>query len=268
MFSNYRIVTLLSALALTVAGCGASPGGPLASTRAAHGGLDTYRAYKSVAYDLSDWPFAATPPLHDRQTIDLTNRTVHIHGANNAGGAYTVVFDGKDAWVDDPAALGLPARFYYNTPFYFFAMPFVFADPGVKLESLPDFTTGDGKTYRVLRASYGAGVGDAPDDDYVLYIDPTTGRLEFAHYIVTFRALADQNKTPEEMDRHVIAFDWQTVDGLLVPATFHFHHFDAANITGAPISTVTINNVQFSASRPDQTLFQKPAGAVADRSHL
>ncbi|MCR9142882.1 MAG: hypothetical protein NXI24_11565 [bacterium] len=246
--------------------CG-GPQGPqaLQQTLQTHGGLGEFRSFKGVSYDLTNWPFAAVPPINDRQTIDLSNRTVHISGTNSAGGAYTLGFDGKEAWIDDPAALGLPARFYYNTPFYFFAMPFVFADPGVTVSPEPDFTNGD-KSYRVVKITYGAGVGDSPEDDYILYLDQTSGRIEFAHYIVSYKALAG-GKPAADLERHVVVFDWQSADGLVVPAKFHFHAYDPEKIVGEKLASVGVENVKFSKTRPDQALFQKPAGASVDSSH-
>ncbi|MEQ9365031.1 MAG: hypothetical protein RIF32_12340, partial [Leptospirales bacterium] len=70
-----------------------------------------------------------------------------------------------------------------------------------------------------------------------------------------------------ELERHVVVFDWQTVDGLVVPAKFHFHAYDPESIVGKQLASVGVENVQFSASRPDQALFLKPEGAPVDTSH-
>lgn len=262
----FAAAAVLAGGILSVTACGGPKGPPLLEkTLTAHGGLGSFRAYESVVYDHTNWPFAAVPPISDRQTIDLSNRMIHISGKNNAGASYTLGFDGNEAWIDDPAALGLPARFYYNTPFYFFAMPFVFADSGVTLTEQAGITL-DGKTYKVLKATYGPTMGDSPEDDYVLYIDEQTGRLEFADYIVSFKALAG-GKAAAELERHVIVFDWQNVDGLVVPAKFNFHVYDAEKIIGKQLASVGIENVKFSKSRPDQALFRKPEGTTVDASH-
>ncbi len=92
------------------------------------------------------------------------------------------------------------------------------------------------------------------------------GGLEFAHYIVSFKALAG-GKAPAELERHVVAFEWQSVGGLVVPAKFNFHAYDPETIVGERLASVGIENVEFSKSKPDQALFQKPEGATVDASH-
>ncbi len=71
------------------------------------------------------------------------------------------------------------------TPFYFFGMPFVFADPGVKQEALgqKDF---QGQKYDVIKITFAAGTGDAPDDYYIAYVDPASGQLKLSVYVVTY----------------------------------------------------------------------------------
>ncbi len=60
------------------------------------------------------------------------------------------------------------------TPFYFFGMPFVFADPGAVHESLGRKSF-QGQEYDAVRVTFQKGTGDTPDDFYLLYLDPGSG---------------------------------------------------------------------------------------------
>ncbi len=67
------------------------------------------------------------------------------------------------------------------TPFYFFGMPFVFADPGAVHEFLGRKSF-QGQEYDAVRVTFQKGTGDTPDDFYLLYLDPGSGRLKLASY--------------------------------------------------------------------------------------
>lgn len=167
----------------------------------AHGRLEKFRVFGTVEYDLKNWPFGKNAPLTDHQIIDLQSRTVVIKSDN-----YTIGFDGNDVWIAPGSkALGLPARFYAFTPYYFFGLPFLFADAGAQLESL-GIKKLDGKEYDVVNVTFGTGVGDTPEDNYIAYFDKDTHQLRLAHYIVTF-PLFVEGKQPEQLDRHAIVYD-------------------------------------------------------------
>lgn len=103
----------------------------------------------------------------------------------------------------------MPARFYISTPFYFFGIPFVFADPGVHAESLGEKVL-NGRAYDVVKFTYDENVGDTPEDNYVADFDSTTHRLHVVHYIVTYPAFRG-GKSISELERHALVYDeWQT----------------------------------------------------------
>lgn len=65
---------------------------------------------------------------------------------------------------------------------YWLMMPFKLLDSGVILSRLPD-TTLDGRFYNVLHLSF-QNVGLTPGDQYWLYIDPATKRIERWRYLL------------------------------------------------------------------------------------
>ena len=121
----------------------------------------------------------------DHQLFDLRTRTGLITSEK-----YTLGSNGKEVWIKPglDALGGTPPRFYMWTPFYFFGMPFVFADPGAKQESLGKKSF-RGQEYDAVRITFAKGTGDTSDDYYVAYIDPATAQLKLVYYIVTYPAM-------------------------------------------------------------------------------
>ena len=160
----------------------------------------------------------------------------------------------------------MPARFYAFTPFYFFGLPFFFADPGCKHESQGTKTL-DGKEYDVVKFFYEAGIGDTPDDNYVAYFDKETHLLKLVHYIVTYPAFTG-GKSPDELERQAIVYDeWQKVNGLLVPKKVTSHGWQEGKLISESPRSFSYENVTFKKEQPAAGLFTKPEGAAVDESH-
>ena len=215
----------------------------------AHGGLAKYRQFGGMKYEMVGFPLTPAVSKPSTSTVDLVSRNNRIESE-----AYTIGFDGKQAWSKPgPDAVGLPARFYSLGSFYFIGMPFVFADGGVVLTDLGTQTY-KGKSYRVLNAAYHDGTGYTSKDDYNLFIDPATKRLGLINHSVTETGVARVTwEFPE----------WQTVNGLLVPAKLVFYPGFDANPKGEGAATA-VKNVSFSAARPDASTYAPPAGAVIE----
>lgn len=228
----------------------------------AHGGIEKFRTYGTLEYDLIGWP-SKNGKLNDRQLFDLRSR----YGLITSEG-YKIGFNGKEVWITpDIEALGKYPRFYLSTPFYFFVMPFVLADPGAVLTDEGTKTI-DGKEYDAIKVSYEKGVGDTPEDNYVAYFDKETHMLKLLHYIVTYPPFM-KGKSLDELDRHVIMYDeWQESGGLMVPKKVSFHGWDGEKpVTHGDLS-VKYENVVFKEEKPVMSLFKKPEGAEVDNSHL
>jgi hypothetical protein len=164
------------------------------------------------------------------------------------------------------AALGLPPRFYSSTPFYFFGLPFLFADPGAKIKSLGTKEL-NGTEYNVVEITYDPGVGDTPDDNYVAYIDKDTNQLKILNYIVTYPPLM-QGKSIDELERHAAVYEaWQEVNGLTVPKKISFYEWSDDKLGDTEVGFMRFENVSFKEESPDPAIFQKPEGAEVDNSH-
>lgn len=230
--------------------------GELGSTLDAHGGLEKWRAFAGVEYDLN-WK-SAKGDRHDHEIFNLHDRSGLITSDKYSLGSS----DGK-VWIKPglDALGGTPARFYMGTPFYFFGMPFVFADPGSKQESLGK-TKFRGVEYDALKITFAKGTGDTPDDYYTVYLDPDSHQLKLTIYVVTYGMTA-KGKTVDQLERHAIIFDeWQTVAGLLVPKKAQFYKWTGTDLEGAVLGALQYSNVHFLKDAPDPAQFRPPAGAV------
>jgi hypothetical protein len=184
---------------------------PLDATIEAHGGLKTWQAFGSFSSDLRFT--IGGKAIVDHQQFDLKSRTGLVSNAD-----YAIGFDGKSVWFDPTTenALRFPPKFYLSTPFYFFGIPFVFADPGAQSERLPD-PTFKGSPYQVIKVTFANGTGDSPDDTYLVYVEPETARVHLVIYTVTYFARA-AGQPLDNVPTNVIVYDqWESVAGLSVP---------------------------------------------------
>jgi hypothetical protein len=221
-----------------------------------HGGLPRWRSFDSVEFDLT-WE-NAKGARKDHQLFNLRTRDGLITSAE-----YTLGSSKGEVWIKPglDALGGTPPRFYMWTPFYFFGMPFVFDDPGVKRESLGKRSFRD-QQFDATRITFKSGTGDSPDDYYVAYVDPASGQLKLVEYVVTFPSIR-KNKPLEQLEPHAIVFEeWQMADGLLVPKLARFYNWKDGNIEGEPLGKLVFSGIHFSGKTPDDSKFTKPADAV------
>jgi hypothetical protein len=235
--------------------------GQLESTYREHGGLRTWRFFGAAEYDLT-WQTGDKPARKEHHLIELRQRRILVKADS-----YTIGFDGTDCWVSpDLAALqGPPARFWVSTPFYFFGIPFVFADDGVKIESLGTKPF-RGRDHNVFKVTFDKQVGDTPDDDYVVYVDRISHAVRLVHYIVTYPNLRG-DKPVAELERHALVYeDWRSADRLIAPYKASFYNWKNDDIQGDPIGSLTFENVRFRRVPPDLKTFMQPKQAEVDKS--
>ncbi len=214
----------------------------------AHGGLELWRSFGSLSYDI------VKKDKVEHQLIDLHSRKVLI-----TSDKYKIGFDGETAWIspNKDAMGGGSARFYQGVYFYFFALPHVLGDPGLNFETLPDKTIA-GKTYDVVKVSYNDGVGDASGDYYVAHFDKSTHRLDWLLYTVTyFSGESHENYNAVNYE------GWQEVGGLMVPTAFTSYIYKDGEI-GEVRSKTEFDNIKFDTANPASSVFAKPEDAEVD----
>jgi hypothetical protein len=204
-----------------------------------------------------DLTFGGNPVLSGSMLYDPHTNRVRLDVRDTA----ILIYDGERAWIS-PASANVPqARFHLLTWPYFLAAPFKLRDAGSHLE-----TTGlrprDGVGHETALLTFDGGVGDSPDDWYVIYEDPETGLLAAMAYIVTYGGVTAQEAGGEP---HAIVYhDYARIDGVMLSQRWTFHHWsDEAGPHGEPIGAASLSNLRF--VEPAERAFAVPAGVKEDR---
>lgn len=207
----------------------------------AHGGYEQWSKMNSLSYLKSD----------ESTITNLKNRKIRLESPKQ-----TIGFDGTGVWVTPDSVDTKRTRFYHNLYFYFYAMPFVVGDPGAYYEDVEPRELGE-KTYNGIKISYGENIGDAPDDNYIIWYDPDTNQMQWLMYTVTFR-------TGEATDdyRLIRYQNWDTINGLLLATSIQWYNYDGTTV-GEPRGEATVfQNIEVSTEAPDEALFEMPEGAI------
>lgn len=214
----------------------------IAAVFEAHGSIGAWNNMHNLCFTLEK------EQGNETHTIDLKSRKSRIETKK-----FTLGFDGEKVWLAQDSLYYPPnrARFYHNLMFYFYAMPFVLGDDGITYTDV-DPLLFEGVSYPGTKISFGKGVGDAPDDEYILYRDAKTNQMAWLAYTVTY----GKN---EKSDRFsYIKYDqWENVHGMLLPKTLQWYQVE----NGVP--TTMRNEMNFTkptitATQLDATLFAKP----------
>jgi hypothetical protein len=210
----------------------------------AHGGLNHWKKMNNLCFEMKGKSGEET------HTVSLPDRKTKIESKD-----WSIGYDGKGVWLlkHDLGYEGNPV-FYHNLMFYFYAMPFIISDPGTNYETVAP-TELDGKIYNGLKVSYNKGVGDSPEDEYILYFDPETNKMAWLAYTVTFK---DQKKSD---DWHYIKYDrWQDVNGLLLPEKLVWYNIENGKPKGKKMD-VKFDKITATETMLDASVFAKPAEA-------
>ncbi|WP_299385769.1 DUF6503 family protein [uncultured Lacinutrix sp.] len=210
----------------------------------AHGGIDAWKSMKSLSF---------TQEKESGKEVTLTNldsREALIDSPNS-----TIGFDGETPWFvnkTDGDYKGYNPKFGYNLMFYFYAMPFVLADDGINYADAEPLVI-DGVTYPGIQVTYNAGVGETPEDRYVMYYNPETYVMEWLGYTVSF---------VEGIDKKELHFrkygDWQEVNGLKLPNSITGYGFKNDKPTDKAKTPNVFTDVKLSTTAADSKLFAKP----------
>jgi len=221
----------------------------LAKGLVAHGGLENWQKMEGLQFAFQK--DSVTKELHQ---INLKTRKTLI-----TRGDVKVGFDGEEVWVSpNKAAFGKgSARFYHSVYYYFYAMPYVLADPGINYEEVAARMI-DGKSCPGVKITYGANVGDAPDDYYIAYFDPETNLLYGLLYTVTYG-----DGKPNENFSALKYEKWQRVNGLLVPELMVWYKFENDDY-GEKRRGKIFTEVQVSDAGFEEGIFERPEGAEVD----
>ncbi|TLP80606.1 hypothetical protein [Maribacter sp. ACAM166] len=210
----------------------------------AHGGLDKWKAYKTLSFDIMK------PEFTENQIIDLYRRTDKISTPT-----YSLGYDGDNVWLLDIAGTyeGKP-KFYHNLMFYFYAMPYVFADAGLNYEEIPSLEV-EGVTYPGYKISYNSGIGASSKDEYYLHYDADTFQMKWLGYTVTYFS-----KEPSDKISWVNYGDWLKVNEILLPQAITWHVVENGEIK-EPAKMVDFENASLSKVARPKDFYTNPENA-------
>ncbi len=208
-----------------------------------HGGLQNWKEMKSMTYKMDD-----------QITItDLKSRDIKLETPDYSIGS----IDGK-VWIAQDSTY-FPkerARFYHNLMFYFYAMPFLLADDGIVYSDAAPLEK-DGITYPGIKIGYEANVGDAPDDNYMLYYHPETKKMEWLAYTVTY------GKNSKSDQYSYIKYNkWQEVNGLLLPEELTWYKVENNLPTTARGEPRIFTKVDIDRGGLDKRTFEIPENGI------
>jgi len=208
-----------------------------------HGSLEKWLEYNDLQFGLGLGP-------KEEFRLDLKSRHELITGEG-----YSLGFDGNQYWSDvrDTAVGDKNAKFLINLQFYFFAMPFVLGDDGVNLASMPDQEIA-GKTFKVIKATFGTDVGVAPEDQYIVFVDPATRQMEYLLYSVTYF-------NPDNAEKYgaLHYHTWQEVGGLKLPHKATRYSWNSEEqMLGDARGEKVFSQVRLSKEKPDPSTFAPP----------
>ncbi len=206
----------------------------------AHGGFDTWSALKTLSYEMGG----------STTLVELQNRYTRIESEGQ-----TIGFDGENVWVFPASEDADRQRMRYNLMFYFYSFPFVVGDPGINYEVVEPIQLLD-KSYNAVKVSYDSGIGDAPNDSYIVCSDPKTNQMEWLLYTATFGG--------ESKDKYsLIRYEkWKNYGGVILPTKLQWYQYEDS-IVGEPRGGgVEFQNISVSKEYPSMDNFTMPEGAV------
>ena len=212
-----------------------------------HGTLERWNAVKHLGFTLEK------ESGNEKHIVDMKSRKTRIETDK-----WTLGFDGNKVWLEQDSTYYQPerARFYHNLMFYFYAMPFVLGDDGITYSDAKPLTF-EGVSYPGTKISFGAGVGDAPDDEYIIYRNPNDNTMAWLAYTVTY----GRNEKSDRFS-YIKYNEWQkTAEGYVLPRKIQWYKVE----DGVP--KVMANERSFifpvTETKPlDSSIFEKPENGV------
>lgn len=211
---------------------------------AKHGTLERWDKMNALSFEI------VKEEGNEKQSVDLKNRRERIEAATFKTG-----FDGKEYWLEADSTYKGNAVFYHNLMFYFYAMPFVLADPGITYHKAEPVTY-EGKSYPGVRVTYGEGVGISPKDEYFLHYDPETYEMAWLGYTVTYYSNEKSNKLG-----WIRYNDWKEFNGIRLPNSATWFKTTEDGKLEAPRNTRAFANVLLQEKPFSEDVFEKTPSA-------
>ena len=171
----------------------------------------------------------------------------------------SIIYDGKTAWMLDPAAPENNARFHVLTWPWFIMAPFKMEGEGI---TLSEFNTVkfNGKKHHLIKQSFASDMGDAPDDWYRFIISAKTDYINAMTYIVTYNKDVEEANSKPSIIKYM---DYKDFDGTLISTVYEFWYWDKEKfevVGDSPKGFGRVSDVRYISK--DSEIFQIPESAV------
>ncbi|MFC3880501.1 DUF6503 family protein [Algoriphagus namhaensis] len=213
----------------------------------AHGDWEQFYQAKAMSYQM----IHETNLTKETHFINLDTRKTRIDADN-----FQIGFDGEQAWISPNRESfgGNSVRFYHNLYFYFYAIPYVFTDPGVTVTKVENRAL-NGISYPTFAAKFDSDKGDSPEDQYFMLINPETNRLEYLLYTVTFFGNPNPSLSALKYD------DYRNANGLIFPRILTGYTLENNETTKVRYQ-VSFADILLLDEGFDESLFEKPTNGV------
>ncbi|WP_394974790.1 hypothetical protein [uncultured Croceitalea sp.] len=208
----------------------------------AHGGLKNWYSKGPISFRFNYQPLDDSTQRDTYQVIDTWRSKARHYHVKDSSAQYG--WDGSNAWLKakDSTVFPYNTRFWSLTPYFFAAQPFVLDGNGVNLELLPQKDHND-KLQNVVKVTFDAGTGDAPDDYYILYFDNQTNKLSVIRYIVSYPGyFKNGGHLPEKL---MELNGEQVIDGILFPKSYKTHWLTKDKLAGEHITDISLSTITF-----------------------
>lgn len=211
----------------------------------AHGGIDKWNSLKSLEFTMNK------PNGDEITTTDLKNRKSLIRMPNHIIG-----FDGYSVWLKnkDTAQYKGNPKFYYNLMFYFYAMPFILGDDGINYETVAPLVFEE-TSYPGIKITYESGIGESPEDEYIVYYDSETHQMVWLGYTVTYFSKEKSNEF-----NFIRYSNWQTVEGLLLPEMLTWYNYEN-NLPTTKRNDLQFTDIKVTKDKLNSDIFALPEDA-------
>lgn len=212
-----------------------------ASIEQAHN-KEAFNNAQAISYD-----FSVSFGGNNRLTATITQLTDFSKIRIDKKTWTSIIYDGNEVFVNSRNDDYKGARFDIFTWPYFISLPYKLNDNGTQWSNEKKNKWGDAQ-FDSAKLSFDSGIGDTPDDWYVVYKNPETNVLEGAAYIVSF----GKDLEKAESDPHAIKYsNFVEVNGVPFATKWTFHNWNEKDGYTDQIGEATIENIEFITVKDD-----------------
>jgi hypothetical protein len=209
----------------------------------AHGGLDHWNTFGQLSFRLNK------SRSNESFQLNLKSGKSLIQGAN-----FIIGDDGEHVWLKEyRKPFKSDVRFYSKFYAYFMTMPFILAN-GNTVFTKAAAVSYQGTLYPGYRVSFRADHENIPAEEYYVYFNPKSHKMEWLAYTMPKKSGRSDNKVLMVRYR-----DLKLVEGVLLPNSLTWHRYKNG-VIGAKTNTVRCTDIILSKLPLAAELFEMPEG--------